>query len=105
MGLSKADILKVEDLPREKMSVPEWGGHVWIRVLTGAEADSLGATAPSPARIAMLSLCDKDGVRLFGEKDMPTLQGKSSVVLRRIVEVALKLSGLSGGAEETSRKN
>jgi hypothetical protein len=105
MSLSKTDILKVEDLPREKMSVPEWGGHIWIRVLTGAEADSLGSTAPSPARIAMLSVCDKDGVRLFGEKDMSTLQAKSSVVLRRIVEAALKLSGLSTEAGETLRGN
>lgn len=105
MSLTKADILKCEDLPREKVSVPEWKGHVWVRVLTGAEVDSLGTGNPSQARIAVLSICDKDGERLFNDKEVAALQAKSSRALRRVVEAALAINGLNEAASETRRKN
>ena len=39
MRLSREDILKAEDLPTEEVPVPEWGGSVLVRGLTGRERD------------------------------------------------------------------
>ena len=35
--LTKEAILAADDLPREKVDVPEWGGEVYVRALTGAQ--------------------------------------------------------------------
>ena len=38
--LDKAAILTADDLGRREVAVPEWGGTVLIRGLTGAERDA-----------------------------------------------------------------
>ena len=37
--LTKDQILKSDDLPSEEVSVPEWGGSVMVRSMTGYERD------------------------------------------------------------------
>jgi len=37
--LSKHDIMTVDDLKVEEVSVPEWGGSVLVRTLTARERD------------------------------------------------------------------
>lgn len=107
MSLTKAEILAAEDLPREKLSVPEWGGcgHVWIRAMTGAEGDSFGETEPSQAAVAALTICDQDGKLLFSKGEIAELAGKSALVLRRIVQAAKELNGLTKKAAGAARKN
>ena len=38
--LSKEAILAADDLPREIVSVPEWGGQVCVRTMTGTDRDA-----------------------------------------------------------------
>ena len=37
--LTKEQILRVKDIETRKVNVPEWGGDVMVRSLTGAERD------------------------------------------------------------------
>lgn len=105
MSLSKADIVKADDLPRKKLSVPEWGGHVYIRVLTDEATQGWKEDDPTLSEVAAVSLCDKDGVRLFTDKEVGLLGKKSHKVLLRLAEEALTLNGLSKKGSEDHRKN
>ena len=40
MTLTKEQILNADDLKRKEVDVPEWGGTVLLRELTGRERDS-----------------------------------------------------------------
>ena len=40
----KEQILKADDLPKEKVNVPEWNVDVYVRALTAAERDGYEAS-------------------------------------------------------------
>jgi len=42
--LTRDQILQAQDIARETVSVPEWGGSVLVRGLTGQERDAYEAT-------------------------------------------------------------
>ena len=42
--LSKEAILAADDLPREKVNVPEWGGEVLVRTMSGTDRDAFEAS-------------------------------------------------------------
>jgi len=103
MGLSKADILGADDLPKQEVAVPEWGGQVWVRTMTGTERDAFEAAllngdnkatnlANIRARMATLTVCDDDGGRLFNDDEMAALGAKSAAALDRIFAVAQELN-------------
>lgn len=105
--LKREDILKVSDIQKQLVSVPEWGGEVYVKGLTGAERDKFESgmienrgkdqkvnLANIRAKLASLSICDEDGKRLFTESDVQALSQKSATALQRVFEVAQKLSGL-----------
>ena len=109
MALSKAAILKANDLPREKVTIPEWGGDVFVRTMTGVERDAFevmtGGDGNSPgnlrnirARLAVLVMCDENGERLFEEADAAELGKKSGQALDRIFAVAQRLNALADSA-------
>ena len=83
--LTKDDILNADDLPSEVVDVPEWGGHVKVRTMSGSERDAFEASLIESqgkkkskddlmsnirARFASLVLVDDDGKRLFTAKDI-----------------------------------
>ena len=109
--LKRDDILQAPDIIKELVAVPEWGGEVYVKGLTGDELDKFqGSLVINPgknqrlnlnnfnAKLAALSICDEDGKRIFTESDTQALAKKSSVALLRVTEVARRLSGL-GDAE------
>lgn len=105
--LTKAAIFKVDDIKSERVAVPEWGGEVIVRGLTGLERDQFEQSimgqkgkidiANTRARLAVASVIDEDGKRLFEDMDVRALGGKSAAALDRVVTVAMRLSGISGG--------
>lgn len=122
--LSRDAILEADDLARERVAVPEWGkppdDFVFVRGLTGAERDAFEQSkyvrVPDSddlelslknlrARLAVLSVCDEAGKRLFADDDAALLGGKNAVALARIYEVAARLSGLTVEAREADSKN
>lgn len=113
--LSKSDILKADDISTETVSVPEWGGHVFVRGLNGAERDDYEQRAMDRqkgdkecmklwrARIVASTVVDETGENLFGPRDVDALGLKNANVLDRIVSKALELSGLVD--EESAEEN
>jgi hypothetical protein len=108
MFLSREDILKADDLEREVVEVPEWGGTVIVQALTGKERDAYEAScmqqrgkemvrnlANVRAKLVVRSVVDEEGNRLFADTDANALGLKSAAALDRLFDVAAKLSRLS----------
>jgi hypothetical protein len=116
MSLSKTDILGADDLPKQEVSVPEWGGHVWVRTMTGTERDAFEAALLNGqnkatnlsnirARMAVLTVCDDAGDRLFDDADMAALGKKSAAALDRVFAVAQELNHFGDKDVEDLAKN
>lgn len=118
MGLLNRDqILAAEDLKRETVSVPEWGGEVLVSAVTGDARDELethmfasGKSAEQRmksfrARIAALCIVDETGNLLFTEADIEKLGRKSAKALQRVVRVAERLNGFSAAEVDDITKN
>lgn len=107
MALDKEAILASDDLPKETVAVPEWGGDVIVRSMTGSERDSFeqavygGKTANLKnvrARLCALTMVDDNGERLFPSAesaDLDALGKKSAKALDRVFAAAKDLNGLS----------
>ena len=106
--LTRDQILQAQDIARETVAVPEWGGDVLVRGLTGQERDAYEATIMSlngtnarmnlvnaRAKLVARSVVDEDGARLFGDEDVALLAKKSAAALERVFSVAQRLSGLT----------
>jgi hypothetical protein len=106
--LGRDDILAIHDEAFEIVDVPEWGGSVRVRGLTGAERDTFEASMFARnksgtldmnmnnlrAKLVMLSVVDHDEKPIFRRTDIDALGAKSAKALDRIYDVAQKLSGL-----------
>lgn len=115
-ALGRDAILGASDLTRELVSVPEWGGEVYVRTMTGTERDAFETaiynstakrvnTENIRARLAAATLCDDKGVLLFAPKDLAALGAKSAKALDRVYETAQRLNGMSAKDVEDLAKN
>lgn len=116
MGLlTKSAILEVNDLPHEDVPVPQWGGTVRVRVMTGGERDEFRNVAASyengipPARFAAtllaLTCIDEDGERMFTLDDLDALEAKSAGSVDIPAAVSMRINGLGAKAEQAAVKN
>lgn len=117
--LNRDAILAAQDLKTQRVNVPEWGGEVIVRTMTGVERDELEgimamqSTKATPAerlrnfRALTVALCtvDEQGNRLFTLEDVEALGKKSTASLTRIFTVAQVLSALTEAAVEELVKN
>lgn len=117
--LTREAILQAKDLPYEDVAVPEWGGVVRVRALTGAERDRFEAsiveqrgkgaprlnTTNIRAKLVALTVVDENGNRIFTDDDVEALGRKSAAALNRVFEVAQRLSGLTQADMEELEKN
>jgi len=124
MRLSRDDILKAEDTTPEEVPVPEWGGTVLVRGMTGKERDQFevslaeesagavqvqrgraGGRPPGRnlvnmrAKIVARCVVTDEGERMFSDADVAALGEKSGAPIDRIFTVAARLSGM--GEEDT----
>lgn len=118
--LSREDILTAQDLVTEGVEVPEWGGSVFIRTLTGTERNTWELEAVPNAnrgdyqsmellnlreKLLVKVIVDEEGKRLFTDKDIKALGEKSAAALDRLFEVAQRLNRLSARDVEELEKN
>jgi len=110
--LTREQIIEVQDIKYSSVEVPEWGGEVRLRSLSGADRATLIATYSDEEHLGKfdifliaLAAVDGEGNRIFSVKDVDALSRKSSSALIRVAEAAKQLSGLSPVAEETAEKN
>ena len=113
-ALDAAGILAAQDIITDEITVPEWGGRVYIRTMTGSERDTwevyaqgqmTAKTVTIRARLAAICLCDVSGKRLFTDADTAKLAEKSGAALDRVYEAAVRLNGLSADEIEKIEKN
>lgn len=111
--LNRDQILKAQDLRRELVSVPEWGGDVYVRSFTALEREEVEMRSMQMVDVAtgqikdarqmaglkawIVSRCvvDSDGRRILTDGDVDGLQGKAAQVIGRLADVASRLSALS----------
>ncbi|BBN97506.1 hypothetical protein [Sporolactobacillus terrae] len=116
--LSREDILNVKDIVTKTVSVPDWGGSVIVKGLTGAQRNVFeqslikgqGKSAKmnldnAMAKLVALTIVDADGKRLFSQADIEALGQKSGKALAQVYTVASELSGLTEDDVEELTKN
>lgn len=108
---SREDILGFDDLTREPVVIPEWGGiTVWVRVMRAAERDWLDAMSLDAegqalpiqerlqdyrGRVTAITSCNEDGSSIFMLTDAAALGKKSARAIDRIVEVAQRINRMT----------
>ncbi|MBU9154207.1 hypothetical protein KTD28_06240 [Burkholderia gladioli] len=110
--LTRDQILAARDLETEVVHVPEWGGDVRIGVMSGKARevlmDSLAEQQPLSRFQALMlasTIVDDDGAPIFSADDVEQLRCKSTEVLVRLVEIAMRLNKIGQTAVEDAEKN
>lgn len=113
-ALTKDEVLKKQDARKwERVEVPEWGGAVYVRVMTANERDIISDMFKKSMRgyratLAAMTLCDENGIDLFDNatpEEIRLLGEKSGQAIDRIVTVAQRLSGLTEESVKEAEKN
>lgn len=119
MLLTRQQIKEKDDLALEKVDVPEWGGHVFIRRLTSLEAGALMVAAGKMQEakdeaeqgkfhilIAAKTICDESGVAMFDDDEgRQILSGKSQAAIGRLARASMKLNPLTDKNVDDAVKN
>jgi len=114
--LTAEQILKADDLSeRVEVDVPEWGGSVYVQIMSGSARDrwelttakalDKPGTANVRAGLCVATICDEKGKRLFSDGQVAALGAKSSAALDRVYAVAKKLNKISDEDIETLEGN
>ncbi len=109
-------ILASDDIPSEKVPVPEWGVTVEVRGMTGAERTRIMDKAVDqqggvnlqfvyPEIVIATSFDDITGEQIFKPSDRDTLLTKSAVALDRLAQVGMKLSGFTQESSDAAGKD
>lgn len=107
--LSKSDILAASDFATEEVFVPQWGGSVFVRTLSGRERDEFEAStvkmkngkqepdmANFRARFVALCVVDDNGQRLFKTRaEIDMLGSKSVAALQLLFNKAQELNSMT----------
>lgn len=102
----------------EKVEVPEWGGFICVRGMTGKELNRFQETiikqrgnkqvldmTSAREQVAIMCCCDEAGKSVFNDSDLAMLSEKGAGPLQRIFDVAQRLSGLTDEEVEKTSKN
>lgn len=111
-ALTKDQILNSVSRRYEYVNVPEWGGPIRLRSLTGKERDDFetsmqdqpsrrggrgkGTTANFRARLIGMCAVDDDGEKLFTNRHEINLLGEQSAsALQKVFDVCAAMNGFS----------
>lgn len=119
--LSKEAILAADDRPTEEVSVPEWGGEVLVRGMSGADRDAFFTSQVlrdkggniigqdlrrNAAKLAAWCIVDpRTRQPMFDLAELEVLGRKSAKALGRVETVAQRLSGITEEASEELGKD
>lgn len=114
MALSKDQILAADDMGLLEVNVPEWGGSVFVRVMTVGERDSYEndwmvnknkGVENFRSKFLQRVLCDENGELLFKPEEITLLAKKSARAITRVWESAMRHNALTDGDVEELAKN
>lgn len=117
--LGKDAILGSKDIQLIEVDVPEWGGTVLVKGLSGEERDAFEAsmlkgegkkqkvdTQNIRAKLCSLAIVNEKGERIFSDlASIAALGKKSATALSRVYDIAAKESGLRDEDIEDLVKN
>lgn len=111
--LTKEQILNCNDVKLEKVAVPEWGGEIYVKSISGKERDAVDSFIASAGRgssypgfralLCTYAICDETGQSLFTPSDVQALEAKNAVVLQRVFDKALAVNGMSAEAAQQKK--
>ena len=123
MYITKDEIRAAVDLPWEDVPVDEWKPGA-VQRIRGLDAKSATAFSKNQVKadakgklkeveldenfmpkLITLTAVDENGNLMFSESDVEWLAHKSAKVMKRLVDVSMRLSGLSDNALEDAVKN
>lgn len=111
MSLTRDQILGCDDIKTEEVSVPEWGGVVRVKCMSGHERNRLEALMrerkgeDARSAIVAMSAVDESGELLFTPADVDALARKSWTALERVAEVAARVNTLTDAEVLAVAKN
>lgn len=112
--LNREAILGAQDLKIVDVDVPEWGGQVRVRMMTGTERTALLARSSVNGQVDTdlfsttlieMTTVDEAGNRVFADGDAAALGQKASAALTRVFSASSRLNRLNGDAVEAAEKN
>jgi hypothetical protein len=113
--LSKEALQKKDDLPTRTVEVPEWGGSVRLRGLSGKKRMQMrrcydaktGEIADDEvlAKVLVWSMVGADGKPVLTESDVPWLIEKNGVVLVRLAEAVMEMSAMTEKSAAEVKEN
>lgn len=99
MALTAEQILAADDMGLKKVAVPEWGGDVFIRLITAGERERFerlfigykdrGIPDNYRCKYLLAALCDEKGNQLFTAENLDALAAKSGATIGRIYDAAM----------------
>lgn len=114
MALTKDDIIAADDSGLLEVQVPEWGGSLFIRVMSVGERDAYEndwiqnkhrGVENFRAKFLQRVLCDSNGKLLFVAAELDLLAGKSAKVMSRLWQKAMEHNAFTDADVEELAKN
>jgi hypothetical protein len=109
MALTREQILASrKDRKPVCLGVPEWGGEVYVRVLSAKDQGDLSeGVKPSeiPIRVLLHCLVDEGGKPILNEDDAEALAEEDFPVIMRVFSFVAKQNGLSTKELEEAMEN
>lgn len=120
--ITRETVQTVKDLPWEDVPVDEWEPGAVIRMM-GLDAKEASSYSKGMvqldkngnvaninlddfmARLVVKTAVNEKFERIFKDDDIPWLNTKSAIVLKRLTDVAQRLSGMSEKENQTAAKN
>jgi len=110
--LTREAILGAQDLKRQTIKVPEWGGEVIVTEMSAARRVELEKRLPDNASdgevwplLVLFCAVDEAGGPLFTPEDMEALKAKNGRIIARLGRVALKMNRMGTGQERELEEN
>ncbi len=111
-ALSRESILAIKDIEIEELFIKQWDMTVWVRSLNGKERDDYEESMVETkgrgrnqtrtvkinnvrASLAVRTVCNEDGDRIFNDGDVAELGKKNAAALNLIWDVSSRLSGIT----------
>lgn len=111
MELTREQIDGINDLTVKEVKVPEWGGSVFVRMMSGDERDAYEASAQGGqqkhvrARLIAVTLCDSTGKLLYTLDELEKIGSKGGAALDRIFAAAARHNRITPADIEELKKS
>jgi len=108
--LTAGEILSAQDIETVDVEVPEWGGTVRLKSLSGEEASRFGEMfekdkTGASLKILALSAVNEEGERLFSDTEVAQLKRKSLRAILKLQKEALRINGLTDDEEKKTKND